>query len=107
MEHKHKPCVNRDDANTSTRTRSAFLFLVFRFVVALSGSHMAYACALRRKCKPPFKVYISTLCKCQLLEELSQFLIACVSSSLQAHLCPLIISHLSKKVSFAPIERHV
>ena len=37
---KHKPRVNRDDASTSTRKRTARLCLCLRRL----GSHVAYAC---------------------------------------------------------------
>ena len=42
-EHKHKPCVNRDDSSTSTSARSFFLRLCLR----RPGSYVAdtYACA--------------------------------------------------------------
>ena len=55
--HKHRPRVNRDDANTSARkSRSAFLFLALvssRFTRGLCLCLCVCVC-LRRTCKPVF-----------------------------------------------------
>ena len=58
--HKHKPCVNRDDARKSANARSFFFALV---PLRRPGSHVAYACScelclcLHRTCKAAFSVW--------------------------------------------------